>query len=48
MLVINALREWKLICLKLDTGKKDASGEPVKVPDLVFPDGLGRSKATPT
>jgi integrase len=40
-IVINALREWKLVCPKRDTGKKDAAGEPIKVLDLVFPNGLG-------
>lgn len=41
-IVINALREWKLICPKRDTGKKDANGDPVKVLELVFPNGLGK------
>lgn len=41
-LVLNALREWKLLCPKRDTGKKDTSGEPVKVLDLVFPNGIGK------
>ncbi len=41
-IVINALREWKLVCPKRDTGKKDANGDPVKVLDLVFPNGLGK------
>ncbi|WLA78804.1 tyrosine-type recombinase/integrase [Bradyrhizobium elkanii] len=41
-LVINTLREWKLVCPKRDTGKKDANGEPVKVLDLAFPNGLGK------
>lgn len=41
-IVINALREWKLICPKRDTGKKDASGAPMKVLDLAFPNGLGK------
>jgi integrase len=41
-IVLNALREWKLVCPKRDTGKKDASGEPVIVLDLVFPNGLGK------
>jgi integrase len=40
--VLNALREWKLLCPKRDTGKKDASGEPVKVLDLAFPNGVGK------
>jgi integrase len=41
-MVINALREWKLVCPKLDTGRKDAAGQPVMVLDLVFPNGLGK------
>lgn len=40
-IVINALREWKLVCPRRDTGKKDAAGEPVRVLDLAFPNGLG-------
>jgi integrase len=40
-LVINALREWKLVCPKKDTGKLDAAGEKVLVLDLVFPNGSG-------
>ncbi|MFX5603135.1 hypothetical protein ABTD90_21550, partial [Acinetobacter baumannii] len=35
-------REWKLACPKRDTGKKDANGEPIKVLDLVFPNGVGK------
>lgn len=41
-IVVNALREWKLACPKRDTGKKDANGEPIKVLDLVFPNGVGK------
>ncbi|UWU73053.1 site-specific integrase [Bradyrhizobium huanghuaihaiense] len=41
-IVLNALREWKLLCPKRDTGKTDSAGEPVKVLDLVFPNGLGK------
>lgn len=41
-LVTNALREWKLVCPKRDTGKKDADGKPVKMLDLVFPTGKGK------
>jgi len=44
-IVINALREWKLVCPRRDTGKKDASGEPVMVLDLAFPNGLGNVEA---
>jgi integrase len=41
-LVLNALREWKLLCPKRATGKKEANGEPVMVLDLVFPNGIGK------
>lgn len=41
-MVLNALREWKLVCPKRDIGKKDASGEPVKVLELAFPNGIGK------
>lgn len=40
-LVINALREWKLICPKKDTGKTDSEGCRIMVLDLVFPNGAG-------
>jgi integrase len=41
-IVINALREWKLVCPKRDTGRKDANGERVTILDLAFPNGLGK------
>jgi integrase len=41
-MVLNALREWRLICPKRDSGTKDATGEPVMVLDLAFPNGLGK------
>jgi integrase len=41
-IVINALREWKLVCPRRDTGKMDADGNAVMVLDLVFPNGQGR------
>jgi integrase len=44
-IVLNALKEWKLICPRRDTGKKDANGEPVVVLDLVFPNGMGNVEA---
>lgn len=40
-MVMNALKQWKLVCPKRDTGKKDAAGEKIKVLDLVFPTGAG-------
>ncbi len=40
-LVINTLREWKLVCPKRDTGRVDADGNKIMVLDLVFPNGLG-------
>jgi integrase len=41
-MVMNALREWKLICPKRATGKVDEAGEKVIVLDLVFPNGTGK------
>ena len=41
-LVINALREWRLVCPRKDTCKKDDDGQPVKVLELVFPNGQGK------
>lgn len=41
-IVVNALREWKLICPRRDTGKLDADGNKVLILDLVFPNGQGR------
>jgi integrase len=41
-IVVNALREWKLVCPKRDTGKVDEAGNPIKVLDLVFPNGRGK------
>lgn len=38
----NALREWRLACPRRATGEKDSNGDPVKVLDLVFPNGNGR------
>lgn len=41
-LVANTLREWRLQCPRLDTGKVDASGNAVMTLDLVFPNGQGK------
>jgi integrase len=41
-LVLNTLREWKLICPRRATGKLDADGKEVAVLDLVFPNGSGK------
>ncbi|WDR00890.1 site-specific integrase [Devosia sp. J2-20] len=41
-IVINTLREWRLVCPRRDTGRKDAQGEPIKELDLVFPNGRGK------
>lgn len=41
-LVINALREWKLVCPKKDSGKVDAEGNHVMTLNLVFPNGAGK------
>ncbi len=32
----------EIACPKRDTGKKDAAGEPVKLLDLAFPNGIGK------
>jgi len=39
-LLVNVLREWRLVCPKRATGT-DVKGKPVKVLDLVFPNGQG-------
>jgi len=41
-IVVNALREWKLVCPKRDSGKVDSDGNPIMVLDLVFPNGQGK------
>jgi integrase len=41
-IVVNTLREWRLICPRRDTGRKDSQGEPIKELDLVFPNGRGK------
>lgn len=40
--LVNVLREWRLVCPKKDTGKRDAEGQPVKALELVFPNGQGK------
>lgn len=40
-IVLNTLREWKLLCPKRDTGNLDASGNRIMALDLVFPTGSG-------
>ncbi len=40
-MVVNALREWKLICPKRDTGEFDHNGNRVLEQELVFPNGAG-------
>lgn len=41
-MVVSALREWKLQCPKVSTGKKDAVGNPIMALELVFPNGAGK------
>lgn len=41
-IVVNALREWQLVCPRRDTGKKNAEGEPILALELVFPNGSGK------
>ncbi|MFD1941301.1 tyrosine-type recombinase/integrase [Paradevosia shaoguanensis] len=40
--VVNTLREWKLVCPRRDTGRKDGDGNPMLALDLVFPTGAGK------
>lgn len=40
--LVSVLREWRLVCPKKDTGRRDANGEPVRALDLVFPNGQGK------
>lgn len=40
-ILVNMLREWKLVCPRRNTGKTNDNGEPIKVLDLVFPSGAG-------
>ena len=42
LLVVSALKEWKLVCPKRDTGKKDANGQPIMELHFVFPNGKGK------
>jgi integrase len=42
LLVVNALKEWKLACPLRNTGRKDPDGEPIKELHYVFPTGQGR------
>ena len=46
-MVVNTLREWMLACLRRDTGKKDANGEPIKELHFVFPNGNGKVELLP-
>jgi integrase len=41
-MVLNALREWKLTCPKVDSGRKDSNGEKIMELGLVFPNGTGK------
>lgn len=41
-MVLNALKEWKLACPKVDSGKKDSDGEKIMELGLVFPNGTGK------
>lgn len=40
-IVANTLREWKLVCPRRDTGRKDAADNPILELNLVFPTGSG-------
>jgi integrase len=39
--VVSILKEWRLACPRRATGERDAAGNPVSVPYLVFPNGVG-------
>ena len=41
-LTANTLREWKLVCPRRDTGKKEANCEPIMELHLVYPNEKGR------
>jgi len=41
-LALNALREWKLVCPKRDTGRRDDQGNAIRELHLVFPNGSGK------
>jgi integrase len=41
-IVANTLREWKLVCPRRNTGRKDEQGNPVKELYFVFPNGAGK------
>lgn len=41
-IVVNTLKEWRLVCPRRDTGRKDDQGGPIKQLDLVFPNGQGK------
>ena len=41
-MVVSALREWKLVCPRRNTGREDADGNPVMELHYVFPNGKGR------
>ena len=41
-IVVNTLREWRLVCPRRDTGRKDDDRQPIKELDLVFPNGKGK------
>ncbi|WP_419694941.1 tyrosine-type recombinase/integrase [Mesorhizobium muleiense] len=44
-IVVNTLREWKLVCPRRDTGKNDAEGEPITALDFAFPNLRGKVEA---
>ena len=41
-IVVNTLREWKLVCPRRATDKLDDDGKPIRILDLVFPNGQGK------
>ncbi len=41
-MVLNALKQWKLACPKVDSGKRDSEGKAIMELGLVFPNGTGK------
>lgn len=41
-IVVNVLREWKLVCPRRQTGEADAAGNPITELHYVFPTGTGQ------
>jgi integrase len=46
-IVVNTLREWRLVCPKRDSGRRDADGSVIEELHLVFPNGSGNPESHP-